>query len=94
MTMQTSSEYRQGRRQDVAAGGAQTHKVGYIFKYNVGCMSQQPRKKSLATCKLLTLLNRGSQPGVHVHQGAHLPILRGALEVRNTREKMITLYTF
>jgi len=31
--------------------GGKNHK-GDIFKYNVGCMQQPPRKKSLATCKL------------------------------------------
>ena len=50
--------HRQGRRQDVAAGGGKNHKRGHIFKYNVECMQQPPWKKSLAICKLYSRLTR------------------------------------
>ena len=42
----------QGRRQDVPAGGTKITRGGHIFKYNVECMQQPPRKNSLAICKL------------------------------------------
>jgi len=36
---------------------------------------------------ILTLYDRGSQPGVHVLPGVYLPIRRGTFEVSNIREK-------
>ena len=37
----------------ISQQGAKNHKGGgTFFKYGIDCMHQQPRKKSLATCKL------------------------------------------
>jgi len=36
---------------------------------------------------ILTLYDRGSQPGVHVLPGVYFPISRGTFEVTNMREK-------
>jgi len=38
--------------------GDQKSQGGHIFKYNIGCMQQLPRKKSLAICKLYSHLTR------------------------------------
>ena len=39
-------------------GGPKITRGGHIFKYNIRCMQQPPRKKSLATCKLYSHLTR------------------------------------
>jgi len=51
VVLQVRAICRQGRRQDIPARGTKNHKGGNIFKYNVECMQQPPRKKSLAICK-------------------------------------------
>jgi len=50
----------QARRQDFAAG-SKNHKGEQIFKCNVGCMQQPPRKKSLVICKRCSHLTRPRQ---------------------------------
>jgi len=39
-------------------GRGQKSQGRHIFKYNIGCMQQPPRKKSLAICKLYSHLTR------------------------------------
>ena len=63
----------QGRRQDVAAGWAKNHKEGHIFKYNVECMQQPPRKKLLA---------RGRQPMARVPQLARQAMVNGTQKLQ------------
>ena len=42
----------------------------------------------------LSLYVRGSQPGVHVPPGVHLPIRRGTFKVSNRRENVFAYYLF
>ena len=37
----THNDYKQARRQDLAAGGAKNQKGGHILKYGIGCMQQR-----------------------------------------------------
>ena len=56
--MLSRGDSAQGRFQDVAARGGQKAQGGNIFKCNIRCMQQPPRKKSFGTCKLYSHLTR------------------------------------
>ena len=50
--------YSQARRQDFAVGGDEKSQGETFFRYNIECMRQPQRKKSLAICKLCSHLPR------------------------------------